>query len=192
MKKHIFEINQQNLLLIYEVVQSFRQQSFFVGTSKLSQLLKNMNDVAEFIFSQEDCKAMAVELQQILPPLLQAQSNQDYILQADILEGDMLPLLQKLQIWLQENAEVQLQDYLEENMTILEQTDRKLYLRLQENETNNRDLFYNKYEMTLAINGQPTLHVRRGQYDFFMHSTVNPETEAKILANEVSACENIL
>lgn len=108
MKKHIFEINQQNLLLIYEVVQSFRQQSFFVGTSKLSQLLKNMNDVAEFIFSQEDCKAMAVELQQILPPLLQAQSNQDYILQADILEGDMLPLLQKLQIWLQENAEVQL------------------------------------------------------------------------------------
>ena len=40
MKKHIFEINQQNLLLIYEVVQSFRQQSFFVGTSKLSQLLK--------------------------------------------------------------------------------------------------------------------------------------------------------
>lgn len=79
-----------------------------------------MNDVAEFIFSQEDCKAMAVELQQILPPLLQAQSNQDYILQADILEGDMLPLLQKLQIWLQENAEVQLQDYLEENMTILE------------------------------------------------------------------------
>lgn len=163
MKKHIFEINQQNLLLIYEVVQSFRQQSFFVGTSKLSQLLKNMNDVAEFIFSQEDCKAMAVELQQILPPLLQAQSNQDYILQADILEGDMLPLLQKLQIWLQENAEVQLQDYLEENMTILEQTDRKLYLRLQENETNNRDLFYNKYEMTLAINGQPTLHVRRDQ-----------------------------
>lgn len=84
---------------------------------------------------------MAVELQQILPPLLQAQSNQDYILQADILEGDMLPLLQKLQIWLQENAEVQLQDYLEENMTILEQTDRKLYLQLQENETNNRDLF---------------------------------------------------
>ncbi len=75
--------------------------------------------------------------------------------------------MQKLQIWLQENAEVQLQDYLEENMTILEQTDRKLYLRLQENETNNRDLFYNKYEMTLAINGQPTLHVRRGQYDFF-------------------------
>ena len=59
-----------------------------------------------------------------------------------------------------------MQDYLEENMTILEQTDRKLYLRLQENETNNRDLFYNKYEMTLAINGQPTLHVRRGQYDF--------------------------
>ena len=30
MKKHIFEINQQNLLLIYEVVQSFRQQAFLL------------------------------------------------------------------------------------------------------------------------------------------------------------------
>lgn len=63
MKKHIFEINRQNLLLVYEIIQSFRKQSFFVGTSKLSQLLKNMNDVAEFLFSQKDCKAMAVELQ---------------------------------------------------------------------------------------------------------------------------------
>ena len=26
----------------------------------------------------------------------------------------------------------------------------------------------------------------------FMHSTVNPETEAKILANEVSACEKYI
>lgn len=192
MKNHMSEINRQNLLLIYDIVQRFRQQSFFVGTSKLSQLLKNMNDVAEFLFSQKDCKAMAVELQQVLPPLLQAQSNQDYILQADILEGDMLPLLQKLQIWLQENTAVQLSDYLKENMTILEQTDRKLYMQLQENETNNRDLFYDKYETTLAINGQPTLHVRRGQYNFFMHSTVNPETEAKILVNEVSACEKYM
>lgn len=192
MKKHIFEINRQNLLLVYEIIQSFRKQSFFVGTSKLSQLLKNMNDVAEFLFSRKDCKAMAVDLQQILPPLLQAQSNQDYILQADILEGDMLPLLQKLQIWLQENEEVQLPDYLEENMTILGQTDKKLYMQLQENETNNRDLFYDKYETTLAINGQPTLQVRRGQYNFFMHSTVNPETEAKILVNEVSVCEKYI
>ena len=104
----------------------------------------------------------------------------------------MFPLLQKLQIWLQENTAVQLSDYLKENMTILEQTDRKLYMQLQENETNNRDLFYDKYETTLAINGQPTLHVRRGQYNFFMHSTVNPETEAKILVNEVSACEKYI
>ena len=40
MKKHIFEINQQNLLLIYEVVQSFRQQSFFCWYVKAESIIK--------------------------------------------------------------------------------------------------------------------------------------------------------
>lgn len=184
MKTHIIEINKQNLLLIHEVVQSFRKQHFFAGTSKLSQLLKNMDHVAKFVFSHEDCKEMSVELQQILPPFLQAQSNQDYILQADILEGDMLPLLQRLQIWLQENDAVQLPDYLKENMTALRQKDNELYMKLQKNET-----YDDKYNVTLAINGSPTIHVKREQCDFFMHSTVNPETEAKILVDEVAVCE---
>jgi hypothetical protein len=74
----IFENNKQNLLLINEIVANYRKQNFFVGSLKLSALLKNINSVVEVIFSREDCRDLAGELEQILPALLQAQGNQDY------------------------------------------------------------------------------------------------------------------
>ena len=76
----IFENNKQNLLLINEIVANYRKQKFFVGSLKLSALLKNINSVVEVIFSREDCRDLARELEQVLPALLQAQGNQDYIL----------------------------------------------------------------------------------------------------------------
>lgn len=68
----IFENNKQNLLLINEIVANYRKQNFFVGSLKLSALLKNINSVVEVIFSREDCRDLAGELEQILPALLQA------------------------------------------------------------------------------------------------------------------------
>lgn len=120
----IFENNKQNLLLINEIVANYRKQNFFVGSLKLSALLKNINSVVEVIFSREDCRDLAGELEQILPALLQAQGNQDYILQADILEGDLLPLLQKIQIKLQEDGTPQVPYFLESNMVILKEKTR--------------------------------------------------------------------
>ena len=112
----IFEKNKQNLLLINEIVDAYRKQNFFAGSLKLSALLKNLNYVVEVIFSREECRDLAGELEQILPALLQAQDNQDYILQADILEGDLLPSLQKIQIKLQEDGMPQASDFFENNM----------------------------------------------------------------------------
>ena len=120
----IFEKNKQNLLLINEIVDAYRKQNFFAGSLKLSALLKNLNSVVEVIFSREDCRNLAGELEQILPALLQAQDNQDYILQADILEGDLLPSLQKIQIKLQEDGMPQASDFFENNMLILKEKKR--------------------------------------------------------------------
>lgn len=75
-------------------------------------MLGNLDTVAGYIFSQEDSKALADELQLILLALLDAQDNCDYVLQADIIEGDLLPLLQKLQIAFQERDLVQVPDFL--------------------------------------------------------------------------------
>lgn len=173
----IFEKNKQNLLLINEIVDAYRKQNFFAGSLKLSALLKNLNYVVEVIFSREDCRDLAGELEQILPALLQAQDNQDYILQADILEGDLLPSLQKIQIKLQEDGMPQASDFFENNMLILKEKNERLYKIFQNVQSDNA-----KYVITYAINGQPTVQARNGNRCFFMHSTMNPEWEAQVLA----------
>jgi len=181
----IFENNKQNLLLINEIVANYRKQNFFVGSLKLSALLKNINSVVEVIFSREDCRDLAGELEQILPALLQAQGNQDYILQADILEGDLLPLLQKIQIKLQEDDTPQVSDFLENNMLILKEKNERLYKVLQNVQGDNA-----KYVIASAINGQPTVQARNGNRCFFLHSTMNPEWEAQVLVAGLPAAKN--
>lgn len=181
----IFENNKQNLLLINEIVANYRKQKFFVGSLKLSALLKNINSVVEVIFSREDCRDLAGELEQILPALLQAQDDQDYILQADILEGDLLPLLQKIQIKLQEEGMPQVLEFFESNMLILKEKNERLYKVLQNVRNDNA-----KYVIAYAINGQPTVQARNGNRCFFMHSTMNPEWEAQVLAAGLPAAKN--
>ena len=181
----IFENNKQSLLMINEIVDNYRKQNFFVGSSKLSTLLKNINSVVEVIFSREDCRDLTGELEQILPALLQAQGNQDYILQADILEGDLLPLLQKLQIKMQEDGTPQVSDFFENNMLILEEKNERLYKILQNVRNDNA-----KYVIASAINGQQTVQARNGNRCFFMHSTINPEWEAQVLAAGLPAAKN--
>lgn len=181
----IFENNKQNLLLINEIVDNYRKQNFFVGSLKLSALLKNINSVVEVIFSREDCRDLTGELEQILPALLQAQGDQDYILQADILEGDLLPLLQKIQIKLQEDDTPQVSDFLENNMLILKEKNERLYKVLQNVKSDNA-----KYVIAYAINGQPTVQARNGNRCFFMHSTMNPEWEAQVLAAGLPAAKS--
>ena len=43
--------------------------------------------------------------------------------------------------------------------------------------------------MTLAINGQPTVQAKRDSKVFFMHSSVNSETEAKALVDTLPEAE---
>lgn len=181
----LFENNRQCLLLICEIVDNFRKQHFFVGSKKISELLKNMNPIAESIFSQAEYKEYTEELEQILPALKQAQENQDYILQADILEGDLLPFLQKFQIKLQENEIQELPDYFEKNMLVLKEKNGSLVKKLRETEKEQ-----NKFCISLSINGQPTVQVINGRQSFFMHSTINPEREAQLLIEGVSAVKN--
>ena len=189
MDDKLFDYNRYSITLICEVVQDFRKQNFFMGASKFSQLLKYLDKIAQFIFLNEDCETIAEELHQILPALLQAQNSQDYILQADILEGDLLPLLQKLQIWLQNNTKVKLHNYARENMAVLQQKNRELYMQLRESHSTDEEGSHGRYAVTLAINGQPTIQVKRNNYTFFMHSTVNPEMDANIFVEELPVAE---
>ena len=190
----LFYNNQQSIKLSYEIVESFRKQNFYIATSKLIKLLGNLDTVAGYIFSQEDFKELADELQLILPALLDAQDNCDYFLQADIIEGDLLPLLQKIQIAFQERDLVQVPDFFERNMIALKQYDFSLYRVLdKENEDEGKNsLLSDKLTLSLAINGQPTAQAFANGQSFYLHSSVNPEREARLLADSLKQAEEYM
>lgn len=186
--------NQQSITLSYEIVESFRKQNFYIATSKLTKLLGNLDTVAGYIFSQEDFKELAGELQLILPTLLDAQDNCDYVLQADIIEGDLLPLLYKLQIAFQERDLVQVPDFFDKNMNSLKEYDFGLY-KLLNNENlieGKNALLSDKLTLSLAINGQPTAQTFVNGQSFYLHSSVNPEIEARFLVDSLKMTEDYI
>lgn len=190
----LFYNNQQSIKLSYEIAESFRKQNFYIATSKLTKLLGNLDTVAGYIFSQEDYKSLADELQLILPALLDAQDNCDYVLQADIIEGDLLPLLQKIQIAFQERDLVQVPDFFEQNMNSLKEYDFGLY-KLLNNENlieGKNSLLSDKLTLSLAINGQPTAQAFANGQSFYLHSSVNPEREARLLADSLKQAEDYM
>lgn len=190
----LFYNNQQSIKLSYEIVESFRKQNFYIATSELTKLLGNLDTVAGYIFSQEDYKSLAEELQLILPALLDAQDNCDYVLQADIIEGDLLHLLQKLQIAFQERDLVQVPDFFEQNMSSLKEYDFGLYKLLnKENLIEEKNsLLSDKFTLSLAINGQPTAQTFVNGQSFYLHSSVNPEREASLLADSLKQAEDYM
>lgn len=190
----LFYNNQQSIKLSYEIVESFRKQNFYIATSKLTKLLGYLDTVAGYIFSQEDYKSLADELQLILPALLDAQDNCDYVLQADIIEGDLLPLLQKLQIAFQERDLVHVPDFFERNMKALKEYDFGLYKLLNnENLVEGKNaLLSDQLILSLAINGQPTAQAFANGQSFYLHSSVNPEREARLLAGSLKQAEDYM
>lgn len=101
------------------------------------------------------------------------------------MEGDLLPLLQKLQVKLQGTEKAELPDFFESNMLMLQKNDYELFIRLQTEETVD-----SKYVITLAINGRPTVRKVNGSREFYLHSTVNPEWEARLLVESLPVAEN--
>lgn len=194
MNNDLFFNNQQSIKLSYEIVENFRKQSFYIATSKLTKLLGNLDTVAGYIFSQENYKSLADELQLILPALLDAQDNCDYVLQADIIEGDLLPLLQEIQIAFQERDLVQVPDFFEQNMNSLKEYDFGLY-KLLNNENlieGKNALLSDKLTLGLAINGQPTVQAFANGQSFYLHSSVNPEREARLLADSLKMTDDYI
>ncbi len=201
MDRNLFYINQQSIQLSYDIVENFRKQNFFIGTGKLTHLLQNLNAVAEYIFLQEDCKALAEELQLILPALLDAQDNGDYILQADIIEGDLLPLLQKVQIVFQERGLVQVPDFFEKNMNALKEYNPDFYAAYDRDLLNKNmsdtekiadrtGLQSREFVPGLAVNGQPTVQAMISGHSIYLHSSVDPGREAKMLIDSIGEADN--
>lgn len=184
MPKEIFQRNRECIILIPETVSLLRRQMYFEGGKRVKVLIKNVSEFTDYILKSEFVDEMKQEWMLILQAFLSAQENKDYILMADILEGDMFVFLEKLQSILMTDDSISVESYLEENLQVLQEVKKDLYKKLlADSEDVSKQSTNVQYEPQLAINGQPTLKVQVGEKSFCMHSTVNPEWEAKELAN---------
>ena len=179
MESIIYEENQQCLLLIPEIVESYRKQQFFLGSKKMKQFTDKVSRILPEILN-EDLRTDTKELITVLEGFLAAQENGDYVLMADILEGDFLPQLQQIQVELQAFFGKNVVNRFEENLEMIRQTDSVLYGELEKDTWEEGSS--EKYRVMTAINGEPVLVARTSEQEIVMNSSINPTREAQIFA----------
>lgn len=182
MLKEVFQINKDCLNLIPEIVGLLRKQMFFEGSKRVQILIKKLGVISDYVLKEDITELDKQEWLLILQAFLGAQENKDYILMADILESDLLFFLQKIQSVLLAEECIVVNEYWEKNMQCLKEVNPGLHQAILKDSECQGQNSRVQFEPTLAINGQPTLKVRVDEKEFCMHSTVNPEWEAKELA----------
>lgn len=183
MQREVFDKVQVCLNEIPEIVFLLRRQMFFRGNKRVGILVKNLTAISDYIVNTQLEMLNIQEWMLILQAVLNAQQNRDYIMLSDVLEGDLLPFLQKVQVCLQGSAEVVIKEYWDENISCIQNKNSELYNQIiTDCEKGDENSYAIQFEAALAINGQPTLKARIAEKEFCLHSTVNPEWEAKILA----------
>lgn len=175
-----YRANRRCMILIPQIADGYRTQSYFYASNQFIILIEQLNKIAAFL--QEECNSEnfrqnAEEFFLLLPFILQTQERQDYVFLADILEGDLQPCLQKLQLELMNSADVAPEIYWESNRRVLLEKNPGL-LEALEYTPDQADTYF----AVQAINGQMTLQYRKGSEEYYMHSSINPEREAELWA----------
>lgn len=185
MNKSVMMQNAECLTQIPEIIREFRTQSYFRASCMLVVLINNLHGISGEILDTDDARIDRDEWLAMLTAIMEAQKNKDGILIADILEGDLLPYLQKLQILWQQEKEIQLPNYLEANINSIRKTDEALYQSISREKAMQVDGKEPIYESFLAISGLPVASASVGGERFCLCSTVNPAWEGKLLAESI-------
>lgn len=164
-------VSEQCLILIPQIVELLRMQSFFMASNKIKSLISNLNTIVSMWIDEEFLL--------ILRCIMSAQEEQDYVLLADVLEGDLLPLLQRVQLEQLNQTEIEQSFFWNENLEMLGKENPNLAEELKRLDTQNTAYF-----VIPAINGQPTLKYGRNDGEYCLHSTVNPHREAEFFARK--------
>ena len=98
MNKAVIANNRECQILIPQIIRDFRAQRYYRGSNMLVALIRNLSEITEEILRANEPNIDGAEWLMILEAIMEAQKNEDNILLADILEGDLLPYLEKLQI----------------------------------------------------------------------------------------------
>lgn len=181
----------QRLLVILDqmkrICESVYQQRYLFVINTIGQLTVALQEVSEdLLHSTELCVDMEYYVQ-VLSDVLQAQQQEDYILFADLLEGQMIPLLlQCQQQLLVMNSDSVI--WYDCNMGIVKKQDRyrKLYdqlKRYQDNRLAGDEKVSISVEMT-GIGAMTMLGECAGTRRYF-HSNIDPFREARLFASSL-------
>jgi len=170
---------------ILEAINYFRTQDFYHGQNILSIILGYIPPLLsdDNTLTTDDMPPIVKEsvfsITQILHTLLDAQQNDDPVLIADILEGQLLPftdnILQQLAF---QDGDIPTFNYLEANLALLKDTE--LANKIRKNALN----IHSSTDFTVETTntGFATLKYNSKNASFYYHSNVDPSAEARKFA----------
>lgn len=168
----IFYRIQKCLNLIPHIVVNVRMQHYYNSMTDMEKLIRELAGLSDFVISQTDYEEMFLG---VLKEILEQQEKQDYILMSDILDDDLGPLLQEIQLALINENQVQPICFWEENLECIKKKDVILYQELLKV----KDDIPTGMRVGMAANGQSILLYQKDGEEYCMHSTTNPEWEGE-------------
>ena len=155
-----------------ETVWLFRQQYFFRGHGRLNLLTGKLQNILQTIV---DTAGMEYLNGMGVAELLNAQEMDDEILIADIIEGQLLPSLERLVQELQQNVELGSYDFYSDNMQILEKKSSKALIAQINNASERPDC---EYIPEYTASGHITIRVTENNRSYYICGNNNPYRDA--------------
>ena len=187
--KKIFVINIQLIECIVKIVYNFRIQNIDKALRLVTVAINQLNMLIELLL---DNKNYFVNnhypinndfIMNLFSSLLEAQEKQDYVLLADIYEGQLMPFLIDIQIIINTKEGI-IYDEIKynENLRFLGDKDKEIFNALNIS-PNPNELLKKGYEIEYTLTGLMTLAIIDNGQKYYLHSNNNVINEANILAN---------
>lgn len=176
----VFRFTCDTINLSYEIVDSFRRQNLDKGIRKTNELTIGLLSILESIFSNTLFETIdSREVINVLKEIEQAQVEKDYILLADLIELNILPLLLQIQnTFIASNIVPSNDNIFSNNINCLSIKYEKLVALLSKYELDN------KYVAEPTSCGEVTMAYNGSKEHFYFHSNSSPSNEGLIFANE--------
>lgn len=177
-----------------KMVEESRAQNVYTQINMLRSISVCLKDCLEGVISNYTCLLEAglswdmEYLTTVLEQLEKAQSEQDWILLADLYELQMIPALQDVQYIIQTmDFPLHREEWLKENLEVLQEKNNTLYQALLACGENDRiqDSVKTQYDLELASVGYYTMALTEGGARKYLHSNRNPMSEARRFAKRV-------
>lgn len=180
-EKNIVILDQTDQAIYYYRIQNYDKALRLTGNvlSLLESLINELLNLQEYF---KTCVLDVTNLDNILctlNPILQAQEKQDYVLLADLLEGQLVPFIEQVQMFIMGNERITFDT---------EKYNKQVNLMVQQNPELVGDIpvveeiLKQGYQIEYTLSGAYTLSVNQGDLSFYMHSNNHTLKEAKTLA----------